>query len=343
MFEKYNSNVAADEKPVYTLCNYIRVRGVDNASIYNEFCEKLMRNIRLIDNLRNEDMTDVETSDGYVPRAEESNGDPNENVHCSYLNKWIYYNLKKVPVPEKIIKEIFRITHNMLNANNSSYKCKFESINEDYLDPYNVIKLSFFEDYTETILRILRNSQHQNYSACLNYIRECANTYKKMKNDYCTNYDQENEKHVKTCAELESFKKIYKLKLQGVLEINKGLLDLENSEMDPKIQLELDEEKSVLEVPDVELDFDENSEYLINLLQGNITKGAGITAGAGALLFFLFRFTPAGNLFRSGKGRKERVDNFLQEGPSEELFDNDQSYMHMNSDTMSYNVGYSPT
>ncbi|KMZ83184.1 hypothetical protein PVBG_05789 [Plasmodium vivax Brazil I] len=237
-----------------------------------------MRNIWLIYKKTEEDMG----------KSVRRNIDMTRYERCTNLNKWIYYNLKKVPVPEKIIEQIFKITHNMLNVIPGSYKCKYESLYKDYIEPSNLIMLSYFADNKHTILEILKNKHQPHYDVCVKYIRECANTYKKMNKEHCINCDRRDIKCVKTCAELDVFEDTYMLELRDLLDINTGILNLKNTEMDADIQLELEEEL-LDEVDDVELDAEGNSDYLINFLQGNITKGAGITGGAGAFLFFLFR------------------------------------------------------
>ncbi|KMZ89683.1 hypothetical protein PVMG_04513 [Plasmodium vivax Mauritania I] len=278
MFEEYNHNINDYEHSVYTTCDFIRVPGVKNASIYNEFCAKLMRNIMLIDDLSNEDITEVETSDANVPKAEESSGVPNKDVHCSYLNKWIYYYIYKKPVPNDFIKKIFEITHKMLSANNSSYKCKYESLNEDYIEPYNIIKLTFIADYTETILDILNKDKHPDYSACLKYIHECAAIYKKINKTNCPdNYDRRQSKLVNTCNELENFKSIYENKLSKVDQLREKLskLDDELTEAEQRILLEQKEYNAA------------QNGFLSGSLQRNLSTGAVAAAGTGALLLAL--------------------------------------------------------
>ncbi|VUZ96317.1 PIR protein [Plasmodium vivax] len=332
MFEKYNRNINDYKNSVYTGCDLIKVHGVENASIYNEFCAKLMRNIRLIDDPSNVCITEDEIPQECEPETDEESGVSSKHVHCSYLNKWIYYNIHEKPVPEKIIKEIFRITHNMLNANNSSYKCKFESINEDYLDPYNVIKLSFFVDNFHTISEILGDKSHRHYDACDKYIRDCVNIYKKIKKEHCTVIKRENKKCVTTCEVLKNFKNTYESDIYNLLPQKDEVLNLNSEKMDPEVALQLNGDGYSVE----------SSEQLSGTLRSTITTGAAAAAGTGALLLALNKFTPVGSWLRSGKRRTPEVENILEEGPSEELFLNDPDYIHMNSDTTSYNVGYGP-
>ncbi|KMZ99336.1 hypothetical protein PVNG_02219 [Plasmodium vivax North Korean] len=277
MFGKYNNNIIVHEQSLYSVCNLIRVPGVENASIYNEFCAKLMRNIKLIDDLPNEGITEVKTSLAYAPQAEESNGVSNKNLHCSYLNKWIYYYIHEKPVPDNFIQRIFEIKHKMLSANPESYKCMYESLNEDYLEPNNVIKLFFIADYTETILHILRNNEHQYYSACLKYIRECVNTYKKMNKENCTPIKPEDNKCVTTCEVLKIFKNTYESEIYKLLPQQDEVLNLKSEKMDPGVALQLNGDGHSVE----------SSEQLSGTLRRNITTGAAAAAGTGALLLAL--------------------------------------------------------
>ncbi|KMZ89680.1 hypothetical protein PVMG_04510 [Plasmodium vivax Mauritania I] len=278
LFEEYNDNVIVESGSKYNSCDTIWVDRVRYVFQNNEFCPKLMRNIWLIYKKTEEDMK----------KSVRHNIDMTPYERCTNLNKWIYYYLKRVRVPEKIIEEIFKITHNMLKVIPGSYKCKYESLYKDYFEPHNLIKLSYFADNKHTILEILKSKRQPQYDACVKYIRECANIYKKMNKEHCTSCDKKDVTCVKTCEELKVFEHAYMLELRDLLNINTGILNLKNTEMDPDIQLELEEEL-LDEVDGVELDAEGNSDYLINLLQGNITKGAGITAGASAFLFFLFR------------------------------------------------------
>ncbi|SCO65448.1 hypothetical protein, conserved [Plasmodium vivax] len=333
LFEEYNADITDEYRGRNDPCDFLTYLYGENRTEYKHFCRKLIRNIWLMSEKTQEEMA----------QSVRLNRDMTKNERCTNLNKWIYYYLKKVRVPEKMIEQIFLTTNKLIQIFPHYHHCQYESINNLFIKPQYMVKLSFFGDNLLTILEILRDKHNPHYDACVKYIRECANTYKKMKIDHCNGYDEKNIKYVKTCAELRDFKDTYMLELSDILEINKGILDLENTEMDDDIQLELDEEESRDAVPDVKLPAEGNSEYLINLLQGNLTKGAGITAGAGAFLFFLFRFTPVGSWLRSGNRRTPEVENILEGGPSEESFLNDPDYMHMNSDTTSYNVGYGST
>ncbi|KMZ83186.1 hypothetical protein PVBG_05791 [Plasmodium vivax Brazil I] len=274
MFKEYNAEITDENNGRYGMCDFLtRLEGKNKAK-YKHFCMKLIRNIWLMSEQAEEDME----------KTVRPNRDMTKNERCTNLNKWIYYYLKKVRAPEKMIKQIFYTTNNLIKMLPHYHHCKYESINNLFIKPQYMVKLSFLGDNLHTILEILSKKTHHHYDACVKYIHECANTYKKMKIDHCISYNEKDKKYVKTCAELDDFKDIYELRLSDVLGINKGALDL-NKEMDVHIQLELEEE----ELPDVELDAEGNSDYLINFLQENLTKGAGITAGAGAFLFFMFR------------------------------------------------------
>ncbi|CAI7720818.1 hypothetical protein, conserved [Plasmodium vivax] len=333
LFEEYNADITDEYRGRNDPCDFLTYLYGENRTEYKHFCRKLIRNIWLMSEKTQEEMA----------QSVRLNRDMTKNERCTNLNKWIYYYLKKVRVPEKMIEQIFLTTNKLIQIFPHYHHCQYESLSEDYLESYSVIKLSFFSDNLLTILEILRDKHNPHYDACVKYIRECANTYKKMKIDHCNGYDEKNIKYVKTCEELKVFEHAYMLELRDLLNINTGILNLKNTEMDADIQLELDEEELLDEVDDVELDAQGNSDYLSKTLQENLTKGAGITAGAGAFLFFLFRFTPVGSWLRSGNRRTPEVENILEGGPSEELFLNDPDYMPMNSDTTSYNVGYGST
>ncbi|SCO73026.1 VIR protein [Plasmodium vivax] len=322
IFKEYNTDITDEKYGRYSPCIILNYPEDENRMKYVHFCRKLIRNIWLIYEQTEEDMEQSVILNRGMTKYE----------HCSYLNKWIYYYLKKVPVPENIIDQIFKITHNMLNANLESYKCKYESLNEDYLEPYNVIKLSLFADNIESIPRILNNALHHDYSACLKYIRECVNIYKKMNKEHCKSIKHEDKKYATTCDVLEIFKVKYESEIYNILPEKDEVLNLKNEKMDPGVELKLNVDEYSVEA----------SEQFSGSLQRNLSTGAAAAAGTGALLLALNKFTSVGKLFRSRK-RTPEVGNILEEGPPEAPFLNDPDYMHMNSDTMSYNVGYGTT
>ncbi|KMZ99337.1 hypothetical protein PVNG_02220 [Plasmodium vivax North Korean] len=205
------------------------------------------------------------------------NQDITQNERCTNLNKWIYYYIHNKNVPDDYIKEIFKITHNMLEVIPESYKCEYESLNKDYLEPHNAIKLSLFTDNIETILGILKEKQHHDYSACLKYIRECVNIYKKMKKLYCTPIKREDNKCVTTCDALETFKGKYESDIYKLLKEDDEVLNLNSEKMDPELTLQSYEDEYAVE----------SSEQLSGTLRRTITTGAAAAVGTGALLLAL--------------------------------------------------------
>ncbi|KMZ89682.1 hypothetical protein PVMG_04512 [Plasmodium vivax Mauritania I] len=200
-----------------------------------------------------------------------------QNELCTNLNKWIYYYLKKVRVPENIIEKIFKITHNMLEAIPRSYKCKYESLNEDYLEPHNVINLSLFTDNFDTILGILKKKQHRDYDACLKYVRGCATIYKKMNKEHCKLIKFDNKKCVTTCDVLDTFKDKYDSEIYKLLPQQDEVLNLKSEKMDAEVELQLSGDGYSVE----------SSEQLSGTLRRTITTGAAAAAGTGALLLAL--------------------------------------------------------
>ncbi|VUZ96318.1 PIR protein [Plasmodium vivax] len=332
LFREYNDDVTVEKGSKYNSCDVINWHDTENRTKFKHFCTKLMRNIWSI----------YEVKEGNMVYTKLPIADMNHHERCDYLNKWIWYYTMQEHVPDHIIRNIFDITHNMISANPDGYKCKCELLNNEFSDPHKIIKLSLLENNTDSILDILNDKDHNHYSACLKFVRDCVNTYQKLKKDYCTSANKHDEKNVKTCKQLESFKDLYNKKISGDLSIKESVPDLEKFKMGSEEELLLEKEDPYNALQSKLLNGSSQHNSTIGAVI-TVGKGAGITAGTGAILLALYKFTPIGSWFRSGKGRKERVGNFLEEGPSEESFLNDPDYMHMNSDTMSYTVGYSTT
>ncbi|SCO65446.1 VIR protein [Plasmodium vivax] len=334
LFREFNDNVIYEDKAPYSSCNTINLYDNENRTKYKYFCMKLIRNIWSIYDVAEGNTNYTKLPIEYM----------NYNQRCDYLNKWIWYYIMKENVPDHIITYIFSITHKMISANPDGYKCKCELLSNEFFDPHKIIKLSLLENNYYTILDILKNKGHNHYAACHKFVSDCVNTYQKLNTEHCTPVKKHDAKNVKTCKQLESFKELYNKEIYEKLSTKENAPDLETFQMDPKEELLLEKEDSYLY-------YAGKSELMSSSPQHNSTigavitvgKGAGITAGTGAILLALYKFTPIGSWFHSGKGRKKRVGNFLEEGPAEELYLNNPDYMHMNSDTMSYNVGYSQT
>ncbi|CAG9474728.1 unnamed protein product [Plasmodium vivax] len=337
LFEGFNAIVKDESKGRYGPCDFIPIHENvhENRPKYKYFCMKLIRNIWSIDELEEEDVAADVTGDGIVSEDALKNALKTEkNVRCVYLNKWIPYYIKKEGhIPDYFIKDVFQRTHNMIKSNLNGYQCQYDSYNEKFIEPYNMAKLHIFSLIFGDFIEIIRIKQEKEHDDFLKYILECAAIYKKINSKHCpTNYDRTQLKLANTCKELQNFKSTYEYELSNVVELREKLpkLDDELTEAEKRILLEQEE-------------YDAAQNGFSSTLQRNITTGTVTAAGTGALLLALNKFTSAGKLFRSGKRRTPEVENFLQEGPSEESFLNDPDYMHMNSDTTSYNVGYGST
>ncbi|KMZ83185.1 hypothetical protein PVBG_05790, partial [Plasmodium vivax Brazil I] len=97
MFEEYNADITDEKNGRYGPCSIFTYSAGENRRKYKHFCMKLIRNIWLMSEQAEEDME----------KTVRPNRDMTKNERCTNLNKWIYYYLKKVRVPENIIKHIF--------------------------------------------------------------------------------------------------------------------------------------------------------------------------------------------------------------------------------------------
>ncbi|KMZ89681.1 hypothetical protein PVMG_04511 [Plasmodium vivax Mauritania I] len=278
LFQEFNADITEENNGRYGPCNFINFRDTVNRTKYKYFCMKLIRNIWSI----------YEVAEGNMVYTKLPIADMNHHERCDYLNKWILYYIMKKHVPDHVISEIFGIAHKMISADHDSYKCKCDLLNNEFFDPYKIIKLLLLENNTNTILDILKNKHHHHYDACLKFVRDCANTYQKLKKDYCTSANRQDAKNVKTCAQLDIFKESYNTEIYEKLSIRENVPDLENFKMGIEEELLLEKEDPYNSV---------QSDLLSSSSQHNSTTGAvmtvgtgaGITAGTGAILLALYK------------------------------------------------------
>ncbi|CAG9481159.1 unnamed protein product [Plasmodium vivax] len=325
LFNDFTNDLNETQNDLFVVCDDIVEPYLSKKEEYTQYCKILLKNIFGVS------VPEIKSEDDSIILEEPLNS----NARCTYLNKWLYYFIKKYGVPEEFIKTVFKAVDglkDLLPKNIKYTKCIYESYSSDYAEPEDAIKLSNFADNYDIIAEILMGKYPQHYQPCLKYIYECANTYRRFNTLYCKNNADHNPKYTKHCFDLESFKLTY----EGLSKIGSLIEKLPDLDSPPqKIKAAL--------LPSGETDTPttEQTDFFSGPLKSKITTGVTAWVGACAFLGILYKFTPARDWF-SARNRAAKASILLDDGPNEMLYNSPDSW-NMESDNSEYNIGYHST
>ncbi|KMZ98979.1 hypothetical protein PVNG_03818 [Plasmodium vivax North Korean] len=181
----------------------------DHNKEHKNFCLKLVRNL------------------GRYSSPGDPYFNPN-NDRCRILYYWIYNSARKHEISDEIITECFQDYIDFMSETCTGYRCSYNSYDDMYEEPMNIIILDIFQSN----MNVIENKLDGRY-ASINfplqmYICECIEIFKKMYKKYCPKVDADSEKRKRTCDMLESIKTTYNSFISGKLYQNNKLPSLDN-------------------------------------------------------------------------------------------------------------------
>ncbi|KMZ88558.1 hypothetical protein PVMG_04529 [Plasmodium vivax Mauritania I] len=268
MYKDFEKNVSDDENASIFFeptCKVILKPKNGYYPKYNEFCMKLVRNLGAHSKDRRI----------YKPNPE----------RCKNLYKWLYYLIMKHKIPDDIIKEIFQKSKDIVDADGNENMCSYNKYSEFLEEPYEMLKISHFDDITNNIKGILMDNEHKSNCSCRSYIYDCVRMYNEMNRKYCSTDDDRDNKYNITCSQLNLFKYAYDTYYKSNQDLKDKIPSLDKPTFDHNFNCS--SSKSDKELEDVKNEQGSSS---------TLPTAIGTMAGVSSVLAFLYKLHTNFNL-----------------------------------------------
>ncbi|SCO72980.1 VIR protein [Plasmodium vivax] len=334
-YEEFNSAVIDDSSTIESHMTVLKSWGWYEEK-HKDIYKKLTRNLLLLLNREYKKMSNTD--------------------FCRYLYQWVYHTKKKYDINEFNISLFYQAIHDRIVQLGAIKKCPYFSYDNDYEKSTNIIKLQNFYNNIDAIAEVLMNKslpqeKDSHYCYAQRYANECVNIYKKMHDIYCSDKKDEN-----TCSELNTFYTSYTQFLFTKEDIKNKIPNLASGEIEKNFGCPSDKTApgSVLiqeSGPEQGMRTESGPrhgsvsvevEKQNNPTKFNSTAVVGTMAGIPPFLALLYKFTPAGTLFRPKNKKSINAFNHLDEEIEKELFYRRHENATINSSPEKYNVVHGP-
>ncbi|KMZ88564.1 hypothetical protein PVBG_04773 [Plasmodium vivax Brazil I] len=169
-------------------CDNVRIYGKDSLKEQKNTCKRLFRNTFLL-------------SDGGYSTED-------FNKYCDILYIWLYFEIEKNKLDANIINQIFQDSIRVaLQKSRNKISCPYVSYHEILHEPEKLMKLSIFNDNSETFQSILKKKNDPNDCSFQMYVVDCVNIYNDMYGKHCSG--ERNKDNPELCKILNTFETLY--------------------------------------------------------------------------------------------------------------------------------------
>ncbi|CAG9474725.1 unnamed protein product [Plasmodium vivax] len=286
----------------------------DDKEKYKDICIKLLRNLK---NLKDKDYN-------HESKLE----------YCTYLYHWLYKETKESDISALLISTIFKVFHEKMAHQNDQNVCPYLLYEKELYESKNLVKLSYLNYNYENIKSILKKTEGNDYCSCQKYLKDCVDIYIDMMGKFCTNSGREKKYDVKICPQLLQFQIHYSLITKDP-EIGKKIPDIETGKRKEKLSNCPKEDKTIVPVP-------ESPANTVASKPSTSSTVIGSMVGIPPFLVLIYKFTPAGKLFRFGNKKHTIITSDFDKEIENELFNVIQKDSNIKDIHSKYNIGYEP-
>ncbi|CAG9474613.1 unnamed protein product [Plasmodium vivax] len=259
-----------------------------------------------------------------------------ENVMycCSNLYVWLYFDIKKSRISNDIIKKIFELPKLKVGKWSQHFHCPYVKFTEQTHNPEDIMKLSIFNDNADRFQSMLKDRNNINDCYLKKYVLECVDIYNKTNKAYSSLQECNSSAQEYACEIITAFNSLYTSNIH-----NKEGIIHEFPELSSDSTLNLNDmcpvEKS--EPPRVSEQTQQDT---------TTTRGAStaLTAMVGIppFLALIYKFTPAGKLFKFGNKKHTIITSDFDKKMENELFHVIKEDSNIKDIQPKYKIGYEP-
>ncbi|CAI7724290.1 PIR protein [Plasmodium vivax] len=309
-----------DNVQLFSICNEYSIYESKPTNNLKHACKKLLKNWKLLHSTKKEMDEHLEW--------------------CNNINNWIYHEINPYILNDDIIYRILvEVQKKFRNMPNEHY-CPYTVLNKIH-KPQKLNKLRLFNDNFNTFKDILKNKNPDYYCSCINFVKDCINTYRTIQKKYCSNITDININNKVTCEIIKNFDIYYSGFLFNKYTGIQGILPYLSSDDDINIDIDVcplqKNGKGLNSARGGQSDGFAVSTTPTESSGKTIPTALGTIAGVSSVLGLLYKFSPAGTWMHSGlRGNGRMIHTNLHADGERELLNGGP----LTEDLNSYNIGY---
>ncbi|VUZ99406.1 PIR protein [Plasmodium vivax] len=292
-------------------CENVSIYGEDRLNEQKNTCKRLFRNTFLL-------------SDGGYSTED-------FNKYCDILYIWLYFEIEKNKLDAKIINKIFQDSIRVaLQKSRNKISCPYVSYHEILHEPEKLMKLSIFNDNSETFESILKKKNDPNDCSFQMYVVDCVNIYNDMYGKHCSG--ERDKDNTALCKILNTFETLYTgYFFKKREDIIYELQSLSSTTTNHVVNCQANQGSVISTSTDARSSSD---------VSKTLNTALGTMAGIPPFLVLIYKFTPVGTWFRSKYIKSTDVFKNVEEDIEKELYNPRHENAILNSGHERYNVAY---